>query len=493
LARRCALGQDNSGVDFGQGRVLNQFSIFNFQISKGAVPNTRHWICALLVFTLSLLVYARTLAPDITWTHDGGDGGDLITAVMTGGVPHPPGYPTYLLLSWPLARLPLGNPAWRLNLFSALAAAGAAGFTTLTVIQRIAGVSAGLVLAFSSMLWSQAVIAEVYALTALFAALLLFLAIGCSSKPVLFGLMLGLALGASPLLIWAGLMAPLVLGRRIKQWAWMGAGLLIGLGVFVALPVRALSGAPVNWGDTSLDGWWWLVSAQLYRGYVMALPLNGLGTRSAAWAGLVVRQFTPVGALIGVWGMWRLWNTRCGLAFIWLVTFAGVSAFAIGYNTTDSYVYLISALALLAVWVGVGLAEVVQRLDQTGSAQRRLGLATLVLPLVLLLISWPAADASTDRTAVRFGQAIMAQAPDRAILLTAQDAHTFTLWYFHYVRGERPDVMVVDRDMLGMSWYRSTVARESGLASLESPDPVSKLASLGRPVCRVSLAELECK
>jgi len=493
----------------------------------------RDWLASLLVSALALLVYVLTLAPDITWMHDGGDGGDLIVAVMTGGVPHPPGYPTYLLLTWPLVQLPWESPAWRLNLFSALVAASAAGFTTLTVIHlarqmgyppgaaSIAGASAGLALAFSPVLWSQAVITEVYALTALFAALLVFLAIDHPDKPALYGLTLGLALGTSPLLIWAGLMVPLALGRHIKQWAWASVGLLIGLGVFLVLPVRALSGAPVNWGNAStLDGGWWLVSAQLYRGYAMALPLSGLIPRVAAWAGITVRQFTPVGALIGVWGMWRLWKTRRGLALIWLAVFVGLSMFAIGYNTTDSYVYLIPAFVLWAVWVGVGLAEIVQRLDLTGFAQRLCfgssctaadavqlrrkpllkqlvgnlsGLAALVLPLALLLIGWPAADASTDRSAARFGQAIMAQAPEGAILLTAQDAHTFTLWYFHYVRGERPDVMVVDRDMLGMSWYRSTIARESGLASLESPDPLSKLASLGRPMCRVSLTDLECK
>jgi len=78
-----------------------------------------------------------------------------------------------------------------------------------------------------------------------------------------------------------------------------------------------------------------------------------------------------------------------------------------------------------------------------------------------------------------FGQAILEQAPSGAILLTAQDAHTFTLWYFHYACGQRPDVTVVDRDLLGMTWYRTAIARESGLLDLfMAPDPLGALLHL---------------
>ena len=73
-----------------------------------------------------LLVYLLTLAPTITWAHDGADGGDLITAAYTLGVPHPPGYPVYCLLGHLFAHLPLRDVAWRLNLMSAVGAGLAA-------------------------------------------------------------------------------------------------------------------------------------------------------------------------------------------------------------------------------------------------------------------------------------------------------------------------------------------------------------------------------
>jgi len=451
--------------------------------------------------------YMLTLAPDITWAHDGGDGGDLIAAVATGGVPHPPGYPTYLLLATPWARLPLGNLAWRLNLFSAFAAAGAAGLTALTVARmaelarysphmaNVAGGGAGLALAFSPLLWSQAVIAEVYALGALFAALLVFFGGAttrdCPYRAAVWGAAMGLALGAQPLLILFGLLTPLVLGRRGQSWTRAGLGFLAGLSVFVVLPIRARSGAPVNWGDAStLNGFWWLVSAQLYHGYAFALPLSSLGARLVAWASLLARQFTPVGALFAVWGFWQLFKLQRGLALAMLAMFAGWSVFAVGYNTTDSYVYLVPALVVGAVWLGVGLAEVLGRAKWHLVLQLVVALA---LPLAELLLGWSAVDVHTDRAAVIFGQTILEQAPPNAVLLTAQDRHTFTLWYFHYARGQRPDVTVVDRDLLAMSWYRTVVAHETGLRDLvAATDPLAILTASERPMCQVSSTSLEC-
>ena len=73
----------------------------------------------------NLPIYLATLAPGLTFEHYGTDGGDLITAARTLGVPHPTGYPTYTLLAWLFSHLPVGIIAYRVNLLSAISAAGA--------------------------------------------------------------------------------------------------------------------------------------------------------------------------------------------------------------------------------------------------------------------------------------------------------------------------------------------------------------------------------
>ena len=72
------------------------------------------------VGALALAVYLLTLAPTITWRNEGADSGDFVTAAVTFGIPHPPGYPLYTLIAAGFARLPLAEPARGVNLFSAV-------------------------------------------------------------------------------------------------------------------------------------------------------------------------------------------------------------------------------------------------------------------------------------------------------------------------------------------------------------------------------------
>jgi len=82
------------------------------------------WLTPLVAFLALLVLHVATLAPSVM----GGDGGELVSAALTGGVPHPPGYPLLALLARAFAALPLGpSPAWRVNLLSAVSTAAAAG------------------------------------------------------------------------------------------------------------------------------------------------------------------------------------------------------------------------------------------------------------------------------------------------------------------------------------------------------------------------------
>ena len=75
-----------------------------------------------LVFAALFALYLASSYPALAPR----DAADLASAALTLGVAHPPGYPLYGCLGklWMLL-LPLGDPAWRLNLLSAAAGAGA--------------------------------------------------------------------------------------------------------------------------------------------------------------------------------------------------------------------------------------------------------------------------------------------------------------------------------------------------------------------------------
>jgi hypothetical protein len=451
-------------------------------------------------------VYARTLAPTITWAHDSADGGDLITAVYTQGVPHPTGYPTYLILGGLFAAVAPGDAAYRLNLLSAVCTALAVVLVTwaatrlvqpllsVGALAQLAGSAAGLAFAFSPVLWSQAVVAEVYALNmAVFAALLLFLTSPAVS-PILMGLVWGLGLGNHLTLALAFPLVAVATARPTAQrwagrraWLGTGAGILLGLSVYLVLPVRASAGPPINWGDAStLNGFWWLVSGQLYQGYVFGLPLADWPARLSAWAALLGAQLTWLGLALGLAGLAWLNRHDKPLALAGSLTFALVSVFALGYNTTDSYILLLPASALLALWGAVGWARLLARLERRGSAAARgAAIFGFVLPSLLLVGGYAAADASSDTSAAAFGQQVLISAPPQAIVVSRSDPYSSALWYTHYVEGIRPDVAVVDADLLEYPWYTEALLRhEHELRSEELPGRRSEAAS-SRPLCEV--------
>jgi hypothetical protein len=174
------------------------------------------YVATALVFIVALGIYLLTLEPGLTWLNGGDDGGDLATAAKLLGIPHPTGYPLYLLLAQPLIWFD-ASPAHALNLMSALWGALTCALLTLSIGQLLesaftqekeqekslivnqssektkkaeakkltppptlnlttdnirqiklaswSGASAaGLILAGSPLFWSQAIIAEVYTL-----------------------------------------------------------------------------------------------------------------------------------------------------------------------------------------------------------------------------------------------------------------------------------------------------------------------------------------
>jgi hypothetical protein len=86
------------------------------QISPAAIIGI-----ATTLFALGL--YLMTIAPTLSWgwRDIGVDGGDLLAAAYNLGVPHPSGYPTFMLLLKGFGTLfPFGDFAFRGNLLSAL-------------------------------------------------------------------------------------------------------------------------------------------------------------------------------------------------------------------------------------------------------------------------------------------------------------------------------------------------------------------------------------
>ncbi|MFZ5884598.1 MAG: DUF2723 domain-containing protein [Chloroflexota bacterium] len=471
---------------------------------------------SILLTAFLLVIYLNTMAPGLTWANDGSDGGDLITAAYTGGVPHPSGYPLYLLLARLFQAIPIGTLAWRTNLMSAMFAA----FSALLVYHLVsralneqnlkhagfAALLAGIVFGLTPLLWSQAVITEVYALQAFLTALILYLYIFPNPlSDFKRALILGLAAGNHlttllllPLMFWDSSHSvpnrPLSLASSLTRKL---AGFILGISLYLTLPLRAHAGAPVNWGNPqTLEGFWWLVSGSLYRSYYLQSPLPVAAERIQAWASLMIQQFGWLGIVLGVTGL-IVWfqPSRLYLSTLWVG--AAHTVFALVYSSNDSYLYLLPLCMVFSIWAGLAVGHALNML-QSQMLKAGMGILLTAFFLVQGLSHAEQVDASHDQRAERFGRQVLSEVPKDALVFVKGDRAVFTLWYFHFALDQRPDVAVVAEELLHFDWYVETLHAAYPALTIPSPLPWTQTlaaANPARPLCYVQYverAEIEC-
>jgi hypothetical protein len=450
---------------------------------RRAILDHASTVAAVTAASVAFALFLATLSRDLTWRSYGGDGGELITASMTLGIAHPPGYPLYIIIGRLFGLLPFGTVAGRYALLSAIAGAAAVGVAVHCMIAgrpyggRHYGLAwaMGLALSVTPLFWEQATIAEVYPLFLLFVALFVW-AVLAERSPLVIGLTLGLAVSGH---LSGLLLAPLALWKTTRSGLpRFGLGAAIGLAPFLWLPWLATNHSPVTWGDPStLGGWWWLASASLYRPNVFGLPLNMWLTRLDSWLNLSI--LVPLllwlaGALLAI-RRGRRGPDRLPLAL--LLTALAFSIYAFTYRPEDSAVLLLPALLLAAIVAGRGLAD----LDSPKS---------WLLPMSVCILALVARPHSYDSSLRISALASLAELPQDAIVLTPGDESVSALWYFHYVEGVRPDIAVIDANMFQFPWYRSGLQREFSDLWIPDGDQLELLVGQNgqsRPVCRLSL------
>jgi hypothetical protein len=466
-------------------------------------------LAALVILCVLGLSYGLTIAPDLTWAHFSADGGDLIAAAATGGVPHPSGYPLYLLLARPFQWLPVGTLAFRTNLFSAV-------LTILTALclygfllrqmrgrpqARFSALLAALAYGLAPFIWGQALVTEVYALHGLMVMLAL-LTLSAENLPGvewLRGLVFGLAvthhltaLLLFPLLCLNFQQVFFVSGRVLLTRC---LGLLGGLSLYLLLPLRAASGAPVNWGNpVSLEGFFWLVSGRLYSNYLFSLSFSDILQRFRGFAGLLLEQYTLPGVLVGLSGLFALPSRFLRLTTLWI---AGVFLFfSVFYGSSDSQVNLLPVWLVFAIWLAFGLQDLFELLHPFPRLEAAGAVLLLAALLLRLPVTFQTVDVSRDFRARDFINQAFSSLPPQAIVFIEGDEQIFSLWYAQFGLQRRPDLVLVALGLLPQPWYRENLAQTYPGLHLPPGDQSQpgqlRAANPGRATCTLSVDLTAC-
>ncbi len=458
------------------------------------------WGAALPGAAVAVLVgflYVRTLAPTVL-RYGGADTLDsamLQTGVSVLGIGHPTGYPTYMMLTHLFTYLPVGDPAYRANLASAVYGVAAVFVVYLVGLRwgrrAVAAAAGALAFGLSGVFWSQAVIAEVYTLEALLVALVLLILLLWRDLRrdrylLLTALLLGLSLThhlTSVLLVPAALAFVFTVDRGVFRRTGLllkGLGFfLLGLLPLVYLPVRAAMGAPLNEADPSTPGRFLLLvtggsfvaesSEEGRQCAPSALALADPSTKFQLFGEQLLAQFPVVFVLVGALAAVYLLFTDRAMAVLLGTLSLGCLAQSVVYlqlGIEDFYVFLVPAWLAFGLCVSVGLAAVLRSLEglSVGPAARVVLLVALsglmlALPLLGARERYGALDRSEDFGGSRMVEAVARGTQRGATVLH----HRSSLWYMVLVEERRRDLTLIDP--FCTSWDRYT--------DVVWPDPIS--------------------
>ncbi|MFL5733115.1 MAG: DUF2723 domain-containing protein [Chloroflexia bacterium] len=466
------------------------------------MPNSRFIVqdsklAGLVVALASLLLYTRTMAPSLGGTIDSAE---FQQAANSLSIVHPTGYPLYLLLgrAW-ITLFPFGDPAFRVNLLSAIFAALAVWVLYATVLHLTghlaASVGAAAFFGVQAIPWAQAGVAEINSLTTLLTgAAFLATLFWSSGRLPLYLPALACGLAAShhrtfllylPLLLIFGLVA-LRQGRTSRPSAsQVAAAVVVFVLPFLAYLYIPFRGFTTAWYSNTWEGFRQevlgesalnviggalgrsglprlrsLLFGPMFQGVpgyaLLLLGLLGLSSLAPRWPFTPVpsnKDRVPSGPPVS-----SVPGTRYSV-LLYLSAFVVGLAFAMLYDITDVEDYLAVPIFMWCVLAGVGIATLLQAIS---SARLRLpapalqfalyvGIAALVVFTAYRSLHRPDLRvdfSSLDRRAYWADVASKSgQMPTGAILIC-----DWTEWnegkYQQQVEGWRPDIQLTVADVL---------------------------------------------
>lgn len=435
-------------------------------------PDQADRYLGLLIFATLFAVYIRTAAPTVAF----GDSGELITAAATLGVPHPTGFPLYLLAGKLFSLIiPFGDVAFRLNLLSAMcgALAAAAVFFLVRALgqYKSMAVFAALFTGLLPTMWDHATEAKVYAMAALFIAAALALAVQAawrndrrSALLAFFAGGLAAAVHFSGLLVLPALVLVLFGGERRflrspALWTLCALMFALPLLLYLYVPLRAAAGPELNWSrpDTLERFRFYISQGQWsYKEFTRTPWQYWLAARRAL--GLFAAEFSAAGTLLAAVGGWVLWHRRrfalLGFGVLALLNLAMVVAYGNVEDLHLMYRYLFPAYVAGAACLALGAQYVAGLAAHVLVGEGRLSLplftglvwALLVAtPAVRGLLLYPTQDKSGTAPAADHARNMLATMPEGSHLVAFHYLDLFPLLYLTRVEAVRPDVVLHDR------------------------------------------------
>lgn len=434
----------------------------------------RKLIPSFLIFAAFYAYYAIQACPSFYFW----DSAELTAAVLSDGVPHPPGFPLLLLIAKLWLSLTPFETVFSLNLFSSFMAA--AGLTvwylviletlrylfrmtdrnSLSVISFLSIIVMGITFSYSI----QATRFEVYSLNFLLFAVIFYLAlklIETSGESAILNFLfygaIGLSLGAHLLT-----MALALPGIFLFYYAWTkwkiarpAAGIPLAVIIIVVLYIYlfrlAVQEPPLNWGDpSSLGRFFSYLFVKEFNLSMSSFSLPHLAENNSFVARLLARQFGIIGIILALVGLGYTFIRKIplgvGISMILVLNmFSSIFSTEYFYENFDLHGYYVISMGIVGMCSAIGLTlfyglwrRKITKKDL--KTDKRALIITAVVALFIFAVPVYNNMFSADLSNVdgeRFAEAFLMDAPDDAIVITSYYNTYFCL--LAYEAGNDPD------------------------------------------------------
>ena len=459
---------------------------FSFLRQHAFVASSAGLIC--------FFVYLSTMCRTVSFI----DSGELASVAYVLGIAHPTGYPLFSLLTHCFLWIPIpSEEILRLNVFSALVVALGVGvfYHVLIAAQRhaqsmrrkggekgrvegielpIAAFISALIFGFSATVWSQSVAIEVYGLHIVLVLLTVYAFLEglrmdadrsghIPPQMVAAAFLLGLSFANHMTTI---LVVPALLFLYLKNYGFSRPAILrsakllpffaLGLSLYLYLPFRSRLQPPMNWGYAAeMDRLLWHVSGKQYRNWMFSSFDSAEKQLTYFFRHFHVEfHWVIIGVLLV--GVWQCFKSSKEVFWFLVVGFVSCLFYSVNYDIHDIDSYFLLAYIISGIFIFFGVYSIV---DTARRSTRKLSfvvvaVALFALPALQLFLNRSEVDESDNSLVADYTHNVLSGVRPNAVILSYQwDYFVAPVQYYQLVRKERPDVVVIDKELLRRSWY----------------------------------------
>lgn len=457
--------------------------------------------------TIVFVIYLFTLAPSVIQI----DSGELAAVQATPGIAHPTGYPLFTIIGYLFLKIPLPfTTIYKANILASIwctlgiflyfksalliianykeaatsrreniskkdlaivKTANEGGEKNIAIISII---FSGVVLAFSKTYWFQSTSVEVYSLQIFLFFLNVFLILRAYysvSKKIINWLWVALSLALG----FANHMTTLLLlpfvtilffhkekfsFRSLKKiFLMLSVFIPILLCFYLYLPLRASGNPQINWGNpVNLENILRHVSGKQYQVWLFT-SFEAAGKQLKYFLTNFPAEFGYVGLLFGIIGIVTVYKISRIIFFTLLSTFLFAILYSINYDIVDIDSYFLLAYMMFAFFIAFGFYKTLHYLRKKWDLNIAIVLAFLI-SLFPFALNFSKVNQSNVHTFEDYTHTILNSTEQNSIIFSYQwDYFISSSYYFQLVENFRPDVTVIDKELLRRSWYYNQLKR----------------------------------